>query len=222
MFDEKGFLRMKLKKIVATLPVVALGVVFCYLVLDERAALFVKKLWRYNKQFSLFSLNIPDMLFSLVCLITVSAWIVFFYLTRKGMNNTHTRFFQLIAISVPLAHMVKWLFKYAFGRISTRFWLLYPRSHEFHWLHGTGNFTGFPSGHMAVFTALVAALWVYYPRHRTVYLFSLAALALALIVTNYHFISDIIAGAYTGLFVHAATDASLTYLRRSQEKNHPI
>ena len=209
---------MKLKKIVLSFPVVALGVVFCFLVLDERLALLVKKMWMSSNQLSLFSLNIPDMLFFLVCLITVFAWITFFYLTRKGIYNTHTRFFQLIAISVPLANMVKWLLKYAFGRINTRFWLLYPRAHEFRWLHGTGNFTGFPSGHMAVFTAIIAALWVYYPRHRTVYVVFLVALALALIATNYHFISDILAGVYTGLLVHGATNSCLTFLNRSRDK----
>lgn len=222
MFDEKGFLGMKLKKIVASFPVVALSVVFCYLVLDERTALFVKKLWMSSEQLFLFSLDIPDVLFFLVCLITGAAWIAFFYLARKGIYNTQTRFFQLIAVSIPLANMVKSLLKYSFGRIATRFWLLHPHAHEFHWLHGTGNYTGFPSGHMAVLTVFAAALWVYYPRHRTVYLFSLAALALALIITNYHFVSDIIAGVYTGLLVHGATDYCLTFLNRWREKSHPI
>ncbi len=209
---------MKLKKIVASFPIVALSIVLSYLVLDERTALFVKKLWIFNEHLTLLFLDIPDVLFFLVCLITGAAWIAFFYLTRKGIYNRQTRFFQLIAVSVPLANMVKSLLKYTFGRITTRFWLLHPHAHEFHWLHGTGNYTGFPSGHMAVLTVFVAALWVYYPRRRTVYLFFLAALALALIVTNYHFISDIIAGVYTGLLVHGATDSFLTFLHRSRDK----
>ena len=209
---------MKLKNIVASFPLAALGVVLSYLALDERTALFVKNL-SMSGGLSLFSLNIPDVLFPFVCLITSTAWIAFFFLTRRGIYNTHTRFFQLIAVLIPLANMAKWLLKYLIGRISTRFWLLYPRAHEFHWLHGTGNFTGFPSGHMTVFTALVAALWAYYPRHKTFYAVFLASLALALVATNYHFISDIIAGTYTGLFVHAATDSALTALRGPGKKH---
>ncbi len=108
---------MKLKKIVASFPIVALSVVLSYSVLDERIALFVKKLWMSSEHLFLFSLDIPDVLFFLVCLITGAAWIIFFYLTRKGIYNTQTRFFQLIAVSIPLANMVKSLLKYSFGRI---------------------------------------------------------------------------------------------------------
>ena len=212
---------MKLKKLVASFPVFALCVILSYSVLDVRTALLVKKLWMSSEKLILFSIDIPDVLFLLVCLITGAAWIGLFYLTRKGIHNTHTQFLQLIAISVPLANIVKSLLKYAFGGISTRLWLLHPHAREFHWFHGAGNYTGFPSGHMAVFTVLAAALWAYYPRHRTVYIAFSIALALALILTNYHFISDIIAGIYTGLFVHAATDYCLTYQRRSRDKNQP-
>ena len=196
---------MNLKKIIVSFPAVALLVFLCYSVLDRGTALLVKKLWLSSTHLFIFSTDIPDFLPVLVGFITAIAWIAFFYLTRKGIYNTHTRFFQLIAVTVPLANLVKWLLKLAFGRINTRFWLLHPRATEFHWFHGSANFNGFPSGHMTVFTVLIIALSIYYPRYQTLYVACLALLALALIMTNYHFLSDIIAGAYVGLVVHALT-----------------
>lgn len=200
---------MNLKKIIVSFPLVALLVFLSYSVLDKSVALLIKKLW-FSTRLSLFSTDIPDLLPLLVVLITGFAWIVFFYLIRKGIYNTQTRFFQLIAVTVPFANVLKWALKYVFGRINTRFWLQHPSANEFHWLHGSANFSGFPSGHMAVFTVLIIALSIYYPRYQTMYNACLALLALALLVTNYHFLSDIIAGAYVGLLVHAVTQYRLT------------
>src|SRR5208283_1635710 len=117
----------------------------------------------------------------------------------------HTRFVLLVANSVPLTFILELIVKHVVGRINTRYWLLHPTAREFHWLQGSGNYAGFPSGHMAVFTALVIALWTYYPRYRFAYFIFLSVLALALLATNYHFLSDIIAGAYLGVVIHAGT-----------------
>jgi hypothetical protein len=104
-----------------------------------------------HARLSVFSANIPNFLFSIVCLITIIAWTAYFYLTHKGIYNTHTRFFQLVAITIPLTYFLKSTLKHAIGRIDTRFWLRHPGFKEFHWFHGGGNYTSFPSGHMAVF-----------------------------------------------------------------------
>ncbi len=191
--------------------------VFCsYFFLDRKLALFVAKIWTSSARLSIFSANIPDVLFPLVCLVTAFAWTAYFYLARKGVHNRHTRFFLLVANTIPLAFFLKSVLKYLFGRINTRFWLRHMNFTEFHWFHGVGHYTGFPSGHMAVFTTLALALWKFYPAHRSVYLGFLGALALALIVTNYHFISDIIAGVYLGFIIHLLIDYALTRLVKSK------
>lgn len=189
-----------------------------YYFLDARIALFCKNIWSSNPRLSIFSMNIPDMLFPIVCLITGSAWAAYFYHSRKGIFNIHTRFFQLIAISIPVAFFLKAVLKQVFGRIDTRFWLRYPRSIEFHWFHGGGNHGSFPSGHMAVFAALVFALWRYYPRLRPGYIVFLSVLATALIMTNYHFVGDVIFGLYLGYFVDQGAHAGLTALYNSKKR----
>lgn len=207
---------MHFNKTITRFLLVVLIVICIGLVFDKRIALFVQKTWAYGDRLALFSSDIPDLLFLFVCLITAIAWAAYFYLARKGIYNTHTRFFQLIAITTPLTFFLKSLLKYVFGRINTRYWLGHPGLVEFHWFDGSENFSGFPSGHMAVFTALAVALWKFYPRYRREYVGFLAVLALALIVTDYHFISDIIAGVYVGFIVDHVTASVLTFVLKSK------
>ena len=106
---------------------------------------------------------------------------------------------------MPASFVVKTVLKSVFGRTSTRHWIYYPNHpslNELHWLQGKGlRLTGFPSGHMAVFTAIALVTVRYYPGSRTVCWSLLTALALALILTDYHFVADVIAGAYVGFIV---------------------
>jgi membrane-associated phospholipid phosphatase len=63
----------------------------------------------------------------------------------------------------------------------------------------------FPSGHAAVVFSVAAVLWFSYPRWRWCYALVCAAMCVALVVLNYHFVGDVVAGAamgsITGLWV---------------------
>ena len=209
---------MNLKRISIGFLLVVMLVICSYCFLDARTALFLNRLWTSHARLSIFSANIPDFLFAIVCLITGVAWTAYYYLTSKGIYNTHTRFFQLIAITIPLTFFLKSALKHAVGRINTRFWLRHPGFKEFRWLHGVGNYTSFPSGHVAVFMALAVALWRFYPRYQSTYFGVLSLLALALVLTNYHFISDVIAGAYLGYLVDSFTQVGLTSISNRSTK----
>ncbi len=187
------------KKIIGNFLLAAVLILCSYYFLDARIALFVKKV--LMTRLGIFSSNIPDLLFFIVCAITGAAWAEYFYLERKGVFNALAGFSHLVAVTVPLAFVLKSALKYVVGRIDARYWVHYPGSKMFHWFHGVGNYTSFPSGHMAVFTAFFVAVVQFYPRYRYVGYGLLSALALALIATNYHFLSDIIAGAYIGFLV---------------------
>jgi len=208
---------MNAKKNIGCFLLVLLLVTGSYYFLDARIALFVEKIWAANARLSIFSANIPDFLFPIVCVVTGIAWAAYFFLVHKGIYNTHARFFLLVASTVPFAFFLKSILKFVVGRINTRFWLLHLRYENFHWFHGKGNYSSFPSGHMAVFTVLAAALWYFYPRYRFAYMGFLSALALALLLTNYHFLSDIIAGAYLGLFVHFTTLQALALFHNARQ-----
>ncbi len=215
---HKDALPMKKKKLLFSLLLAVALVAGSYYFLDAKIALFVKKASMSHTRLAILSANIPDFLWPLVCFLTGAAWMIYFFLLYKGIYNTHTRFFLLVAITIPATFLLESYLKHVVGRINTRFWLHHVTFKEFRWFHGGGNYSSFPSGHMAVFAALLYALWKFYPRQRAGYVAFLAGLATALIVTNYHFLSDVIAGLYVGGLIPLVTDHGLTYLRKSRVK----
>lgn len=183
----------------------AVIVAICIHSYDKMLAIYISRLSFNNLTWHKLTADIPDTLLLIVCIITIFACAGYLTRKNKGIYDKNTKFFHLIMYATPVSYVVKSLFKYVFGRITTREWLLRPDSYGFHWFQGGGLNAGFPSGHMAVFTAMAASLWRFYPRYRVIYSIFLLTMALALIATNYHFLSDVIAGAYLGVIIEACT-----------------
>ena len=157
--------------------------------------------------------NIPNILPQLVAIGTMTMWLAYFVVSRKNGRNVHTQFIQLAAIAVPAAFLIKIFLKFAFGRTNIRLWLWTGGPIEFRWFDPLED-GGFPSGHMIVFTAFFTAVWLYYPRSRPFVVAALSTLAVALLLTSYHFVSDIVAGVYCGILItaglHHLTSKSIT------------
>ena len=153
-----------------------------------------------------FTEHIPDLLFQFVVLATVLMWTVYFYKLHRKKFDTETKFLQLAATVLPVAYLAKTLLKFVFGRTFPRDWLLHNQQLAFQWFKHWSS--SFPSGHMVVFAAFGAAILIYYPKYRKPVLISLILLGAALVGTDYHFLSDVIAGAYLGII----TSYSIWYL----------
>jgi hypothetical protein len=107
----------------------------------------------------------------------------------------------LCDLSIVLARMLVLPLKFIFGRT-------WPQYHEpslipdgvygFDFFQTGDAFESFPSGHMASTCALIVVLWICYPKFRGIYAACMAAMAGALLVGNYHFFSDAIAGGFVG------------------------
>lgn len=194
----------------------AVVVTLCIWLYDRLLAIYISKLLFTNSTFSKYASDIPDALLLMVCGITAFACVIYRIRIKKKLFNKHTGFFHLIMYAVPASYVVKSVLKFIFGRINTREWLLHPEMYGFHWFQGGGLNAGFPSGHMAVFTALAASLWRFYPRYRIAYSIYLLTLAIALVATNYHFLSDVVAGTYLGVVVEACIYKLLGRQRRIQ------
>ena len=123
------------------------------------------------------------------------------------------QFFQLAASAVPAAYLIKIFLQNAFGRTSTRLWLRVGGPIEFRWFNPVEN-GGFPSGHSMVFAAFFTAVWLYHPRLRPLSIAAIALLGISLLLTSYHFVSDIIAGICFGVLI---TTGIHRYLARSHQ-----
>ncbi len=187
------------RKSVAIFSAVSLAatVVSC-LYLDHPIARFVAKLALRK---TALAADIPDLLFLSVLVATLLLWGGYLYRHLRGIDDTRTGFFRLAAWTVPLAFVLKSVLKQLFGRVNTRVWLIHRPEHDFHWFQGDEGYSGFPSGHMAVFAAFMVSAWLCYPRFRPLYLALMVVLGVALIATNYHFLGDVLAGAWLGVMV---------------------
>ena len=141
--------------------------------------------------------HIPDLLPYLVCTSTILIWVIYTYKALKKNIDTNFFFLRLAGFSLPASYVLKTFLQYAFGRIPARLWISSPHVVKFSWFHESGGGC-FPSGHMTTFTAFGIAILIYYPQYKPQVLLTLAILGLALIATDYHFVSDVIAGAYVG------------------------
>jgi len=208
---------MRWKNILSGFVIFAALIISGFLYLDLKLAEFVSEKVGYRFLFSETVSDLPDPLFSIVCIVTVVSWAGRLWLARKPAKSKLVHFQEHIGLTVPLAYVLKDLLKGLFGRTNTRICLLYPDRFGFHWCHGGGDCASFPSGHMAVFTVLMLGIGRYFPRLRPVCAGLLFVLASALLVTEYHFFSDIVAGACLGVIIDLLTWRGLAIFHRWKE-----
>ncbi|HJV33854.1 phosphatase PAP2 family protein [Geomonas sp.] len=171
----------------------------CERFLDLPVALYVKTHLYGNRTWSTLTANLPDLLAVLVVVVTCIAFTLYWSRIKRGIYDPLTSFARLVSWATPVSYLVKNMLKWSFGRVNTRLWVCKPDLYGFHWLHGSSGFEGFPSGHMLVASTILACFWRFFPGSRTFCLLLAFVLGVALLATNYHFLSDVIAGLYFGL-----------------------
>lgn len=113
----------------------------------------------------------------------------------------------LACVSVIVADQ----FRQSLGDLCGRYWpetwhdnnpsLIGTGAYGFHPFQ-VGDDTGsFPSGHAARIAAFFAVFWLAMPRGRWLYAVLAAPMLIALVVLNYHFVGDVIAGSVLGALV---------------------
>ena len=75
------------------------------------------------------------------------------------------------------------------------------RIYEFHWLHGGHGYDSFPSGTATIAGSFVAVLWTLFPRLRVLAVLVFLFLISSVVVTNGHWISDVIGGGFLGTVI---------------------
>jgi membrane-associated phospholipid phosphatase len=179
-------------------------IVLCVRYLDAPLAYLVRDKLFSNLHWSNLTSNLPDLLLLVVLLTSSAALILYRMRVRQGIDDAVTRLAQLVTWAAPASYLAKAVLKFVFGRVNTRYWLQQPDLYGFHWFQRRPGCEGFPSGHMLVIVTLLAALWRFAPKWRPWCILLALTLGVALVATDYHFLSDVIAGAYLGAAVEAA------------------
>ena len=87
--------------------------------------------------------------------------------------------------------------KLAFGRTWPGAYTEYG-VYGFNPFHGGDDYQSFPSGITAGAASILAVLWILMPRLRVVWGLGLAVVAVGLVMTNSHFVGDVIGGGFLG------------------------
>lgn len=204
------------KKLLVTGALSAPFVILCVLYLDIPLALFVRDYLYANPKWAATTANLPDLLLMVVLLSMFGSCCLYLFRSRKGIFDRETLLAREIMWLAPAAYLVKTVLKAGFGRTNTRYWLQDPGLYGFHWFQMKEHCEGFPSGHMLVIVALLAAVWRFYSKTRPLGMVMAALLGAALIATNYHFLGDVIAGAYLAIFVEVVVFRLLFPQQRQQ------
>jgi membrane-associated phospholipid phosphatase len=187
-------------KAAIALLVSAIAVVVCYYWVDQPVARFVDshRLVRHDSLTWLADLSGCLKHAAIPAILAVVGW---WWWKPGGRAQT-----VLLAISVNLivTSILKQLLKWGFGRYWPETWtegnpsLIAGGDYGFHPFHYGTRYESFPSGHAAVIFSVIAILWLSYPRWRWFYGSIAAAVAVALVALNFHFVGDVVAGATLG------------------------
>jgi membrane-associated phospholipid phosphatase len=119
--------------------------------------------------------------------------------TARGITPGRAEFVLALAgISVIASLAVnELLLKPLFGRHTLEDYFAQPSLYGFVFLHGSPE-SSFPSGHAVMAVSFLSVLLAFYPRRRAALLGMIGAVLIALILTGWHFLSDVAAGVVIG------------------------
>ena len=179
----------------------AILVVVSYLWLDRPIALFVHAQLQGIDLFGRLT-HVPDVLLPIGLVVTAA--VALRGLTGRPLSKFLT-VLMLSGLSLAAAVIVKDELKLAFGRTWPETWVRNNPSfirdavYGFFPFHGGPGYASFPSGHTTTICTVMTVLWLCYPRYRVLYALAMAAVAIGLVGANFHFLGDVIAGAFLGI-----------------------
>jgi len=189
------------KKCGFIIGVLWLASVVSILVVDRSLAIFIHQ---YELDKLLILRNITEGM-PIVSLIIVCIVLFIYYwktANRKVTAITTPIYFYLV---LRLSMEIKTGLKIIFGRYWPKTWvnnnlsLIHDGIYGFNWFHGFGNQGSFPSGHSTYMAFCTLWLIIYYPKLRYLWLALMLVCIFSLIILDYHFLGDCLAGAGLGI-----------------------
>lgn len=202
---------------VFTFPAILIALVICCLFIDRPFAIEMSRL-AWLKPSGALGFSMASFLTQVCYGLLVLVFVVYFCLSARGVKCKLLGCIAFVSQSVVFAFFIKSALQFFFGRYVPRYKgsdsLLFVRNQHlygFHWFQSGC----FPSGHMTVLTAAVISIALFYPWFKWIAFALMLVMAALLLLLNYHFLSDVIAGAYLG------TSISLgIYYVKSHRQSH--
>jgi membrane-associated phospholipid phosphatase len=189
-----------MRKWLLALLVTSAAVPACYFWFDRPVASWAHV--EFPRQAAFVALTyIPDPLL-------VIAVVIFVLLGLKSFLGKPLSSWQMLillcSVSVTMTEATKNELKFVFGRYWPDTWIhnnpsfIHDGAYGFHFFHGGAAYGSFPSGHTAIACAVASVLWIGCPKLRVLWALAVLAVVVGLIGADYHFVGDIIAGAFVG------------------------
>jgi membrane-associated phospholipid phosphatase len=178
------------------------AVTVSYIWLDRPIALWARGHVRGGHEQLLGHLVFPDPLIPIAALLFVGIGL------RAKSKRPLPRYQAaglVASLGVLVADAIKDFLKFVFGRTSPESWMgqhpsfIDDHTYGFNFFHAGSAYQAFPSGHMTAICAALAVLWAWYPCWRALWVLMGLGVGAALVGGNFHFLSDVIAGAFVGV-----------------------
>lgn len=171
-----------------------IGTILFFIALVDRPLAVFASAHRVHVRGLQFVIGIPGLLLGVALAVPIVGWI--FRMSAPGWWG----------IVVPCSNAIIWtgaavelVLKPVFGRTGPHSWLDHNQ-YAFHWLRGRiPQWQSMPSGEVAILGATFGVLWIVLPRWRWAYVLVGGIEALGLVWFQWHFASDVIAGAALGI-----------------------
>jgi membrane-associated phospholipid phosphatase len=219
---ESDYRRLFRRTLIA-LAACATAVVFCYFKVDRAVAFWVNALPYEHaeppSQFKSFLKALTDpppivQLWSPLVITLLIVWRAFLPYYK----------WQIVLFVACVSLIVADEFRNSLGELCGRYWpttwfnnnpsLIGTNTYGFHPFQSGDEEGSFPSGHSARILGFATVWWIAMPRTRILLALVCVPMLGALILLNYHFVSDVIAGSFLGAIV-AIYAARLADLRAS-------
>ena len=206
------------RQLLLAFALTALAVCICVAWLDRPLAWFVHDHALPRVPGLLLLTHVPD---AIVAASAVVLMLAPLRLSLRRPLGSVERMLLQAGVSVALAGFVKDFLKVVFGRAWPETWvahnpsLIHDHVYGFFWFQTGAGFHSFPSGHTTLTFAAMSVLWLWLPS-RWLWL---AAVPCALVVVgllgmDYHFLGDVVAGAFVGSVCGASVHRALESPRR--------
>ena len=194
-----------LKKTLIALAACAVVVAACYFYVDRPVAFYVHS-HHLNKIHAFELLTLPPPL--------VQDWspLVIAMLVIWRVYSPLPHFARMVLVA-SLSLIVADQFRESCGNLCDRDWpetwhddnpsLIASGAYGFHPLKFEKDAGSFPSGHATRILAFLTVFWIGAPRGRLLYVAVAAPMLASLVLMNYHFVSDVVAGSTLGGIVGA-------------------